>query len=874
MRKFGNTPPMSYREFLLSKIPATSKTGFEIITDADLNPDNFPHQNAAIKWALQMGRALIAASFGLGKTRIQSEIARIVVQKTGKKFLLICPLGVKYQFVNEDGPILGMKWQYVTDDESIKFFEREDGAKYFITNYERVRDGNITPAKHDFAGVSLDEGSVIHSFGSKTTQEFKRLLKDIPYRFVATATPAPNEYREIIYYADFLGIKDTGQILTRWFKRNPDKAGDLQINPLHEKEFWLWVASWALFLYKPSDLGYSDEGYELPKRNIILHRIKADQTRAFRMVDRYGQHRLLLDASSGVTEASAEVRETIYDRVAECKRIIEADEPDKHWLIWHYREAEREVIAREIPNVSSVYGSQDIDIREKLIMQFAHGQIPILSTKPVIAGSGCNFQYHCADAIFIGPDYKFKDFIQAVHRIYRFQQTREVNIHIIYTESQDAVMEALQRKWQQHDELVDKMRSIIREYKLSLAAIVGEMSRSLGVQRQMSEQKLFTAVNNDCIAEVAAMPDNSVDMIMTSIPFGNHYEYTETLEDLGHNPTDLDFWKQMDYLTPQLLRVLKPGRIAVIHVKDRVVYRYQTESEMMEISPFTAECIMHFRDHKWMFFGTRTIVTDVVRENNSSYRLGWSEACKDMTKMGSGLPEYALVFRKRPTDTSNSYADEPVEHKKEEFEMSHCPKCGHEVAKEEAKDDLCKGCMQITKYVPGYATGGYSRGRWQTDAHSFWRSDGNTPLDLGQLYNYFQDVATKEALDRKNQLSSTFMVNAPQSPHGWVLTDVDFMHTFNSEQVRKKRSKHICPLPFDIVTRFIEMYSNKGDVVLDPFGGLFTVPVTAMRLGRKGYGIELNPDYYAAGVKYCEAEQRNQLMPTLFDFFNVKVGEG
>jgi DNA modification methylase len=328
------------------------------------------------------------------------------------------------------------------------------------------------------------------------------------------------------------------------------------------------------------------------------------------------------------------------------------------------------------------------------------------------------------------------------------------------------------------------------------------------------------------------MPDNSVDMIMTSIPFGNHYEYTESLEDLGHNPSDMDFWQQMDYLTPQLLRVLKPGRIAVIHVKDRVVYRYQTESEMMEISPFTAECILHFRKHKWMYFGQRTIVTDVVRENNSSYRLGWSEADKDMTKMGSGLPEYALVFRKKPSDTTNSYADEPVEHTKEH----------------------------------------YTRARWQTDAHSFWRSDGNTPLDIDQLYNYFQDVATKEALDRKNQLSSTFMVNAPKSPHSWVLTDVDFMHTFNSEQVRKKRSKHICPLPFDIVERFVEMYSNKGDTVLDPFGGLFTVPVTAMHLGRKGYGIELNPEYYAAGVKYCEAEQRNQLMPSLFDFFNVKVG--
>lgn len=822
-----------YQKFLRSKIQVVDKVGFDV-QDHELNPGNFPHQNASIKWALKMGRALLAMSFGLGKTRIQSEIARIIHERTGKKFLLICPLGVKYQFVNEDGPVLGMKWRYVTCDNDIKFFEREDKDAYFITNYERVRDGDITPALHDFGGVSLDEGSVVHSFGSKTTQEFKRLLKSIPFKFVATATPAPNEYREIIYYADFLGIKDTGQILTRWFKRNPDKAGDLQINPLHEREFWLWVASWALFLYKPSDLGFSDAGYELPKLNVIWHRINADQTRAFRMTDKYGQHRLLLDASAGITEASAETRETIQDRLTHAKQIID-DNPGKHWLLWHHREAERTAIEQIIPQAVTVYGSQDIDLREKRIMDFAHGKSEILATKPVIAGSGCNFQHFCHDNIFVGVDYKFKDFIQAIHRTYRFQQTEQVNVHIIYTESQDAVVEALKRKWEQHDELVDKMREIIRTYKLSTHSIFGEMSRTLGVTRQMTTEKLFTAVNNDCIAEMQNIEDNSIDLITTSIPFGNHYEYTESLEDLGHNPTDGDFWNQMDFLIPELLRILKPGRVAAIHVKDRVVYRYQTESEFMEISPFSDECTMAFKKHKWMYMGRRTIVTDVVRENNSSYRLGWTEATEgDMTKMGSGLPEYVLLFRKPPSDKTTSRADEPVKHSKEQ----------------------------------------YTRARWQEDAHSFWRSDGNTPLDINQLYQYFDVVARKEALDRKNQLSSTFMVDAPQSPHSWVLTDVDFMHTFNSEQVKKKRSKHICPLPFDIVTRFIEMYSNPGDLVLDPFAGLFTVPCVAMKLGRRGFGIELNPEYYAAGVKYCEAEQRNALMPTLFDFFNVTLEPG
>jgi len=813
-----------YRKFLLGKLVVQSRSGLRV-RDDELNPENFPHQNAVIKWAASLGSALIAASFGLGKTRIQSELARIIHERTGKKFLVICPLSVKYQFAEEDGPVLGMTWQYVTSDDDI----RNAKTPYIITNYERVRDGNITPALHDLAGVSLDEGSVLHSFGSKTSQQFIKLLKDVPYRYVATATPAPNEYREIIYYAHFLGVMDTGQILTRWFMRNPDKAGDLQINPIHEQEFWLWVSSWALFLFKPSDLGYSDDGYDLPALNVHWHRINVDQSRAFQQVDKYGQHRLLLDAAGGVSEASAETRATIEDRMRKVREIMQAN-PGRHWLIWHHRETERTAIERGIPEVVTVYGSQDIEVREHRIMDFAHGNVPILASKPVLAGSGCNFQHYCHSNIFMGIDYKFKDFIQAIHRTYRFQQTHPVDVHIVYAASQDQVVATLQRKWDQYNLLTEKMRQIVQQYNLSENAIHSSLARSIGVQRFMTKQRLFTAVNNDCILEMANIPDDSIDLIHTSIPFGNHYEYTVKTEDFGHNPSDTEFWQQMDYLIPELLRILKPGRVAAIHVKDRVVYRYQTESEFMEISPFSDECTMAFKKHHWMYQGRRTIVTDVVRENNSSYRLGWTEASHDMSKMGSGLPEYVLLFRKPPSSTNTSRADEPVTKDKAE----------------------------------------YTRAQWQIDAHSFWRSDGNGPMTPAELYDYDEHVERMAEKDRKNALSASYMMDAPESRHAWVWTDVVFMRTLNSEQTRKRQSKHICPLPFDIVERIIRLYSNPGETVLDPFAGLFTVPYIAMKLDRVGFGIELNPEYYAAGVKYCEIMQQEKSMPTLFDMLALE----
>ena len=813
----------AYRKFLESKVVVASREGFDL-SAMDIHRDCFPHQKDAIQWAVSLGRALIAMSFGLGKTRIQCEIARLIHLQTGKKFLVICPLGVKHQFVNEDGPVLGMTWQYCKTDDDIKNAQ----TPFIITNYERVRDGDITPDKHGFAGVSLDEGSVLRSLGSKTYQVFIDLLKDIPYRYVATATPAPNEYKEIIHYAEFLGIMDRGQALTRWFKRDSSKAGHLTIHPIHEKDFWMWVASWALFLFTPGDLGYSDKGYSLPPLNVHWHRVKVDQTRAWSQTDNRNQHRLFLDAASGVSEASAEKRATLPDRVAKMKEIIDSH-PGRHWLLWHNLEIERHAIEQTVPDSVSVFGSQDLDTREQRILGFAHGEIPILATKPEIAGSGCNFQHHCHSNIFLGVDYKFQDFIQACHRTYRFQQTKPVDVHIIYAESEDHVVETLKRKWEQHNQLVERMREIVRNFGMATTAIQSDLSRSIGILRMENKQKLFTAVNNDCVLEMENIPSDHVGLIHTSIPFGNHYEYSAQYEDFGHNPSDDDFWKQMDFLVPELLRILKPGRVAAIHVKDRILYGHQTHSGFMEVSPFSDECVMAFRKHGFLYEGRRTIVTDVVRENSSTYRLGWSEMSRDASKMGSGLPEYILLFRKPPTSNENSRADEPVTKDKEQ----------------------------------------YSRARWQVEAHAFWRSNGNSPLTPIELYDYEAHVGRLEELDRKGSLPASFFYEPPKSMSHWVWDDVIFMRTLNTEQSKKRLENHICPLPFDIVERTIKLYSNEGDLVLDPFAGLFTVPVVAMKLDRIAYGIELNPEYFQAGVRYCEQVQQEKMMPTLFDYLET-----
>ena len=827
---------MTYLDFLQTKINQPAPETAPEFDASLIHHSSKPHQYDIILWALRQQTALIAASFGLGKTQIETEIARLLVASHPEsKFLLLCPLGVRHQFTQADGPRLGINWQYVFDDASLEAAD----SQFVVTNYERVRDGNITPAKHNIIGVSLDEGSVMRSLGSKTVETFLNVFRHIEYRYIATATPCPNSYREIIYYADFLGVMDHGQALTRWFKRNPNKAGDLQIHPQHENEFWMWVSSWALFLYHPSDMGYDEPGYDLPKLNVYWHRLPIDHSRAHQCSDNRGQGKLLIDPNGNVSQMAKEKRVTLPARVAKMKEIM-SENPNRHWLLWHNLEDERRAIEKAIPESKSVYGSLDLDEREDRVLKFSAGEIPILATKPELSGSGCNFQHHCHSNIFLGIDYKFEDFIQAIHRTLRYQQKNEVDVHIIFAESEQPIAKVLQDKWQRHDELVVRMREIIRRYGLDHRIKNEELKRKIGVQRVEFPSERFYAVNNDCVVETSNMEENSIGLIHTSIPFGNHYEYTVQYEDFGHNSDNDTFFAQMDFLIPNLYRILRPGRVAAIHVKDRILYGHQTKSGCMEVDPFSDLTVKAFRKHGFLYEGRRTIVTDVVRENNSTYRLGWTEMTKDASKMGSGLPEYLLLFRKPPSQRDNARADEPVKKSKE----------------------------------------AYTRGRWQIDAHAFWRSNGNViiPSDpeaqveylksmffVKGEYDFEAHVKALEEVDEHGHLPATYFSNPPKSNNLNVWDDIFFMRCLNSNQKARRRTNHVCPLPFDIVERVIKLYSNPDDIILDPFGGLFTVPYCAIKLGRIGWGIELNQEYFADGVRYCKEIQEKISAPTLFD---------
>lgn len=823
----------NYMRFLETKGCVAPKSGFD--PGDEISPVLFPHQRDIVRWACMGGRRAIFAAFGLGKSLMQLELMRLIAAHEGGRQLIVCPLGVRQEF-KRDASLLGMEPSFVRWSHEV---QTDDGL--YLTNYESVRDGRLDVGL--FNAVSLDEASVLRSYGSKTYQTFLQLFQDVPYRFVATATPSPNRYKELIHYAGYLGVMDTGQALTRFFKRDSTKANNLTLYQHKEREFWLWLASWAVFVQKPSDLGYSDDGYELPEMKVVWHRIETPASDKFD-VERNGQAVLFVDASMGVSAASRAKRDTMALRVEKARQLVE-ESPNDHFILWHDLEAERHALKHAIPECVEVYGSQDLAEREDRIVRFSDGEFRLLATKPILSGSGCNFQRHCHREIFVGVGFKFNDFIQAIHRVQRFQQTERVRIDIIYADTEESVVKTLREKWQRHEELTKRMEEIIREYGLADAAIADALKRSIGIERVVASGESWYVANNDTVEEAKLLDSNSLDLIVTSIPFSNHYEYTPSYNDFGHTKDDDEFFKQMDYLTPNLYRALKPGRLACIHVKDRINFGNVTGAGIPTVQPFHMETAEHYIKHGFDYVGMITVVTDVVRENNQTYRLGWTEMCKDGTKMGVGCPEYVLLFHKPQTDRTRGYADVPVVHSKDE----------------------------------------YSRARWQVDAHAFWRSSGDRPLtgdeiaalpvgDISKMftqrtmesvYNYETHVRIGEELDGKGHLPATFMAIAPGSWAPDVWTDVNRMLTLNTSQSQKGREMHVCPLQFDIVDRLIERYSNPGELVYDPFGGLFTVPLRAIRMGRLGRSVELNAGYFLDGVAYLKAEEQRLSMPTLFD---------
>ena len=891
---------MKYDEFLKSKVRMAQTFGHEVPVGA-ISDRLKPHQRSIVEWLVRGGRRACFAAFGLGKSVIQLETIRLMIEQHGGRGLIVCPLGVRAEFIRDAERILG----WTTPPRFIRRIEEVDATGIYITNYETIREGKLDPA--EFTAASLDEASILRGFGgTKTFREVMRLFtgdggptrnhrtdgKTVQYRFVATATPSPNDYIEMLAYSEFLGIMDISQAKTRFFKRDSTHADRLTIHPHKEREFWLWVSSWALFVQRPSDLGFIDDGYAMPPMTVHWHEVKTDHKNAG--YERCGQAKMFRDASIGIQDSSAEKRNSLPVRLnkviellyeqrdeerqvsrlvpQESRRVTCETEREKRQelfsessevqgaqprmeslglseqvVLWCDLNDEQKALEGALKSIgvtfSSLTGTQPLEEREALMQQWKGRESLAFISKPTMYGAGVNLQ-QCHRMIFFGIGFKFYEVIQSVHRVHRFLQDVPCHIHFIYTEAERGIRKQLERKWSQHNNMVKQMTAIIKEFGLSASAMSNSLTRGLGVERVEVNGEGYHIVNNDCVEETKRMASDSVGLVLTSIPFSTQYEYSPNYADFGHSEGNEEFFDQMDFLTPELLRVLKPGRIAAIHVKDRIVPGGMTGLGFQIVYPFHAKCIEHYTKHGFGYMGMKTIVTDVVRENAQTYRLGWTEQCKDGSKMGVGMPEYLLLFRKPTSDTSNSYADEPVVKSKDR----------------------------------------YTRTRWQIDAHGFARSSGNRLFSqeelkelphnmifqmfkkhsLETIYDFEHHVRVGEQLEEAERLPVTFMLLQPQSWSNEVWSDITRMLSLNSAQSAAGREMHLCPMQFDIADRVIEQMSNKGDVVFDPFAGIGSVPSRAILQGRIGWGTELSASYFCDAVHYCKMAAEKMATPDLF----------
>lgn len=842
-----------YLNFLQTKIKLADKKGFSI-DPAGLHASSLPHQVKIIPWACERGAALIAADCGMGKTHIAIETCRMIHQTFGGKCLIVTELGAADTFTNQDpeygeGKRLGVNIEYVTNQrEAI-----ESSCWLVLTNYERVRNGNFDFSA--FACVWLDEGNYIKNMASETTNALQVQLARVRFKYIASATPNPNRTLELVNYAHVLNICDRGQILTRFFQRNSTSAGDLTLHPQHEEDFWLWVYSWMVSIERPSDMGLSDDGYQLPPLSIEWnHEVKMDKALEAGATDD-GQHQLYIETSGDNSDRARIRRESIDVRIRKTIELIKAH-PNKKFIIWHKLESERYALEKALnddddihQSIESVYGTQNWTEREQIVTSFMRGEVDILITKPELCGVGLNFQRHCHLNIFMSPNYDWDELYQAIKRTHRFGQKEAVTAYIVWVSEQHDIISVLKGKQQLHNEQREKLRSIAKKFEFDQNKFIEEKKRHFHTSSKRYKGDCWELVESDCVLEWMERPDNSIQLINTSFPFGNHYEYTDKYNDFGHNQDLNQFADQLAFLIPELLRTLEPGRICAVHLKNRIHYGSVTGKGFSIFHRFTHRMCDEMERHGFETMGFHYIPTDVVAENNQTYRLTYGEMRKDSTKMGAGIPEEIWLFRKPPSSNANAYADTPVTHSEEDYPLS----------------------------------------KWQIDADAFWGSSGNRLLTGSELkkfgldkiqswwkkfkpetvYNFEEHINLLEELDAVGKLSRTFTTLPMQSNTDYIWNDVNRMHGLNLEQSRRKEQNHICPQPFDEAERIIELYSNPGDVIADPFNGLGTTGVSAIKKGRRYFGTELNATYCKHAAFYLKAAEYKKNVPTLFDVISA-----
>ena len=607
-----------YQRFLEQKKQVRIESGFEV--KDELNPLLFPFQKYCVKRALMAGKFALFEDCGLGKTIQQLEWGRKVCEHTGMPVLILAPLAVISQTIKE-----GEKFGYVVTELENAGFESDLESGIYITNYDNMEHVQ----ERMFSGVVLDESSILKNFLGKTRNELISKFRNTPYKLACTATPSPNDTTEICNHSEFLDVMNRNEMLAMYFVHDGGNTSEWRLKGHAKQSFWDFVSTWAVMLNKPSDIGYSDEGYDLPPLNVVQDIIETPKR---------DNGELFNSTAVSATEFHKELRETIRLRL---DRVVEmvTERPTDNFIIWIGHDDEGKYLRSKLPEAVEVKGSDNREYKKDKLLGFGRGEFRILITKLKIAQFGLNYQ-NCHNQIYASLDFSFEATYQGIRRSYRFGQTETVNIYLVTTDTMQNVKESFDRKQAAFNDMQKAMtkamnRNIKNQIKLN----------RMEVNKEYKSDNCHIRLG-DCVRLIKDVPDESVGFSIFSPPFAELYTYSDKLEDMGNSKDYKEFFTAFKFLVEELYRVLWSGRLVAVHCMDLPIQK--GKEGYIGLRDFSGMILEAFNEAGFVYHSRVTIWKNPVTEMQRTKALGLlhKQVKKDSAMSRVGIPDYLMLFRK------------------------------------------------------------------------------------------------------------------------------------------------------------------------------------------------------------------------------------
>jgi len=596
----------NYLEFLQTKQKTHILSGFDV-DEKMLNINMFDFQKFIVKRALKAGKYAIFADCGLGKTLMQLEWANQVCKETKSKVLILAPLAVVGQTIQE-----GLKFGI-------------DMTNIDVQNYEQLDNIDCSI----YSGIVLDESSILKNFEGATKKQIIDNFISTPYKLACTATPSPNDPMELGNHSEFLDVMSRNEMLAMYFVHDGGETAKWRLKGHAVKMFYQFVGSWAIMLNKPMDIGFEMLGYDLPKLNLLENQIKTPKR---------DNGSLFNDAIISATNFNQELRLTKIERLDEVVKLVN-DKPDENFIIWIKQNEEGEMLKKLLPDAIEVKGSDSNEWKKEKLLGFANNEFRILITKTKIASFGMNYQ-NCRNQIFASLDFSFEGLYQAIRRSYRFGQKNEVNIYLITTDTMANVKQAIDTKQKQFEIMQDEMAKAVN---LNLA---GQIMQTGTFDTTEENNEWYSIQRGDCVQLIENVKDESIGLSVFSPPFAELYTYSNHLEDMGNSKDYNEFLHQFSFLIKQLYRVMMSGRNVAVHCMDLPIQK--GKEGFIGLRDFSGMILKAFENAGFVYASRVTIWKDPVIEMQRTKALGLlhKQVKKDSTMSRVGIPDYVMIFRK------------------------------------------------------------------------------------------------------------------------------------------------------------------------------------------------------------------------------------